>query len=54
LISKYFFYFRDIQHIHDMSQNDAKETYNIRLFIQSLHNATYQHRLEYVDKFELN
>jgi len=44
-----FFYFRDIQHVHDMSQNDAKETYNIRLFIQSLHNATYQHRLEYVD-----
>jgi hypothetical protein len=31
-----------------MSENDAKEAYNIRLFIQSLHDATYQHRFEYV------
>jgi len=46
--------FRDIQHVHDMGENDAKEAYNIRLFIQSLHDASYQHRFEYIFKFELN
>ncbi len=45
---------RDIQHVHDMAENDAKETYNIRLYLQSLHDATYQHRLEYVTEFEIN
>jgi hypothetical protein len=37
---------RDIQHIHDMAQHDAKDAYNMRLFIQSLHDANYQHRFE--------
>jgi hypothetical protein len=37
-----------------MAENDAKEAYNIRLYLQSLHDATYQHRLEYVDMFEMN
>jgi hypothetical protein len=37
-----------------MAENDAKETYNIRLYLQSLHDTTYQHRLEYVAEFEIN
>jgi len=37
---------QDIQHVYDMSQNDAKDAYNIRLFIQSLHDANYQHRFD--------
>ncbi|CAF1032693.1 unnamed protein product [Rotaria sordida] len=35
---------QDIQHVHDMSQHDVKEVHNMRLFIQSLHDVTYQHR----------
>ncbi|CAF0971026.1 unnamed protein product [Rotaria sordida] len=35
---------QDIQHVHDMSQHDVKEAHNMRLFIQSLHDVTYQHR----------
>lgn len=34
-----------------MAQHDAKEAHNMRLFIQSLHDATYQHRFEYVLNF---
>ncbi|CAF0828089.1 unnamed protein product [Adineta steineri] len=37
---------QDIQHVHDMAQHDAKEAHNMRLFIQSLHDTTYQHRLD--------
>lgn len=43
---------RDVQQLHDMADNDAKEAYNIRLFLQSLHDATYQHRTEYVDSYQ--
>ncbi|CAF2218080.1 unnamed protein product, partial [Rotaria magnacalcarata] len=39
---------QDIQHVHDMAQHDVKEAHNMRIFIQSLHDATYQHRFEYV------
>ncbi|CAF4344916.1 unnamed protein product [Rotaria sp. Silwood2] len=37
---------QDIQHIHDVSKHDVKEAHNMRLFIQSLHDATYQHRFD--------
>ncbi|CAF0744558.1 unnamed protein product [Rotaria sp. Silwood1] len=37
---------QDIQHVHDMSQHDVKEAHNMRLFIQSLHDTTYQHRFD--------
>lgn len=40
--------FRDIQQTRDMAEHDAKEANNMRLFIHSLHDATYQHRLECV------
>ncbi|CAF0942884.1 unnamed protein product [Adineta ricciae] len=37
---------QDTQQVHDMAQHDAKEAHNMRLFIQSLHDAAYQHRLD--------
>ncbi|CAM4779272.1 unnamed protein product [Rotaria magnacalcarata] len=37
---------QDIQHVHDMAQHDVKEAHNMRIFIQSLHDATYQHRFD--------
>lgn len=43
-----FCFYRDVQHVHDIAQHDMKEAHNMRLFIQSLHDANYQHRLEYV------
>lgn len=30
-----------------MAEHDAKEAHNMRVFIQSLHDAAYEHRLEY-------
>ncbi|UJR33136.1 hypothetical protein I4U23_020593 [Adineta vaga] len=37
---------QDTQHVHDVAQHDGKEAHNMRLFIQSLHDTAYEHRLD--------